>query len=446
MRKPVVLLAVVAIMIGAAVVLYGGLPTPTPQLPTATVKRADVVVAAVATGSIAPRSTYGLAFGTAPQLIATSTAPAPAGPAGIIWPVTSLSVAVGDRVTQGQPLAAADPTFAQRASDLAVANLAVAQAKLATDQAGVSPSVRAAAQDSVNQAQVLLSTAQGNLKDTQVQDRVANENAQAALVAARALGNAFVIANAKIALKAARARGVAAEHTAQSRVDSAQAALDAARHTYDIKVGPTAEATIAADNLAVATAQAAVSNAAAALSAATLTAPSAGVITDVNIETGANAPAGYAITLTALPLQVIANFDEVDVASLTTGEPGTITVRATGAVVNVTVATIAPLPAAGAGVVTYPVTLSLVNPPDALRVGQSVQVSIPTGRASSVLTLPTIALHGKSGAYTVSLIGADGRPHEAAVTTGLVSPALAEIKDGVSLGDKVALASPAANP
>jgi len=86
--------------------------TATTQYLTATATRENVVAQSVATGSVAPSAIYGLAFGSQPQLVASTTSSSSSssgtGGGASTWFVKTVSVSVGDIVTKGQVLAVAD--------------------------------------------------------------------------------------------------------------------------------------------------------------------------------------------------------------------------------------------------------------------------------------------------------------------------------------------------
>ncbi len=67
----------------------------------------DISDDVAATGAVETVGRYGLAFGSPAHLVDDS-ASAASGSSTTTWPVASVSVAVGDRVTSGQPLAVAD--------------------------------------------------------------------------------------------------------------------------------------------------------------------------------------------------------------------------------------------------------------------------------------------------------------------------------------------------
>lgn len=105
----VVLLAAGTVAVGASLGVIGASPaTATSDYLTAQAAVADVVAEVAATGNVAPSATYGLSFGSEPAIVTDSSTPS--GAATIAWPVTKVSVAVGDRVTKGQVLATAATT------------------------------------------------------------------------------------------------------------------------------------------------------------------------------------------------------------------------------------------------------------------------------------------------------------------------------------------------
>lgn len=173
---------------------------------------------------------------------------------------------------------------------------------------------------------------------------------------------------------------------------------------------------------------------------ATLTSPANGVVTAVAIQPDADAPSGVAITIAAATLEVTTSVVESDVAKISVGQKATITVAAIDATLQGTVATIAPTASAASGsngVVSYAVAIALDAPPQALRSGMSADVSIVTATASGVVAIPSRALTGAAGQYSVRVVAADGSVSTRAVTVGLVTSSLAEIKSGLQAGERV---------
>ncbi|HTK44117.1 MAG TPA: efflux RND transporter periplasmic adaptor subunit [Patescibacteria group bacterium] len=171
----------------------------------------------------------------------------------------------------------------------------------------------------------------------------------------------------------------------------------------------------------------------------TITAPADGTITQVAISAGSDAPSGAAITMIAGTLQVTTNVVESDIAAIKLDQQATVTVSALDASLQGKVVAIAPVGSASGsnGVVAYPVTIALDAPPSALRPGMSADVSITAASATNVLSIPSRALSGAAGAYTVRVLAADGTVSVRGVEVGLVTSSLAEIKSGLQAGDRV---------
>jgi macrolide-specific efflux system membrane fusion protein len=159
----IVLLLVVALgaVVGAlggfsGLSLGGGTATATTFL-TATASVATVTDAVSATGSIAAVETWSLAFGSAPAPSTTSgTSTGTGGGSGsVAWPVTELTVAVGDAVKEGDVLATADSgdleaAITQASRNLSSADLQLAQAKSDKAAATTTAQVRQTTQSLYN--------------------------------------------------------------------------------------------------------------------------------------------------------------------------------------------------------------------------------------------------------------------------------------------------------
>jgi multidrug efflux pump subunit AcrA (membrane-fusion protein) len=87
--------------------------------------------------------------------------------------------------------------------------------------------------------------------------------------------------------------------------------------------------------------------------------------------------------------------------------------------------------------VSYAVTVSIENPPAAVRVGMTADVTITIDSVTNVLTVPAGALRGTAGNYSVLVLGPDGTPTAVPVQVGLVTNTTAEIKSGLAAGQEV---------
>lgn len=172
---------------------------------------------------------------------------------------------------------------------------------------------------------------------------------------------------------------------------------------------------------------------------AVLTAPIAGIVTDVALTPGADAPAGAAIMIASRTLVVETSVVESDVASIAIHQAATVTIGAIDQTIEGTVTAIA-LSAEGgstSGVVSFAITVELKEVPEAMRPGMSADVTIVTDSADDVLTVPSRALSGGGDSYSVRVVGADGSVQTRAVSVGLITDSLAEITSGLAAGDAV---------
>jgi membrane fusion protein, macrolide-specific efflux system len=176
------------------------------------------------------------------------------------------------------------------------------------------------------------------------------------------------------------------------------------------------------------------------ISRAMLMSPIAGVVVEVNIAPGLDAPSGDAIVIDASKLQVTADVVEADLPSLKIGQAATVTVSATDATLTGKVTSIAPTATASSGnssVVSYAITISIDDTSGKVRSGMSADVSITTESATSVLRVPATAIVGSDGQYAVRVLDANGQVTTRQVSVGLITSSMAEIKDGLTEGETV---------
>jgi macrolide-specific efflux system membrane fusion protein len=173
---------------------------------------------------------------------------------------------------------------------------------------------------------------------------------------------------------------------------------------------------------------------------ATLKSPIAGVVVEVNVTTGLDAPSGDAIVINSSALEVTADVVEADLPSVEVGQAATVTVSAADASLTGSVTSIAPTASASSGnssVVSYAITISIDDTTGKVRSGMSADVSITTASAPNVLRVPSTALVGANGQYAVRTLDAAGNVTSEPVTVGLITSSMAEIKDGLTEGQTV---------
>jgi len=115
--------------------------------------------------------------------------------------------------------------------------------------------------------------------------------------------------------------------------------------------------------------------------------------------------------------------------------------------VSGTVSAISPVAStdsSSSGVVSFPVTIELTGAPANARSGMSADVTVTTASATGVITLPSAALRGNAGNYSVLTLAADGSTTPTPVEVGLVTNTLAEIKSGLAEGTEVVTGTAAA--
>src|SRR4029079_16426671 len=88
-------------------------------------------------------------------------------------------------------------------------------------------------------------------------------------------------------------------------------------------------------------------------------------------------------------------------------------------------------------VVPYPVTTSVPGAPKSVRAGMTASITITIDSATNVLTVPSAALRGTAGNYSVLIMNATGAPTAQHAQGGLVTNTTAEIKGGRTEGQRV---------
>jgi multidrug efflux pump subunit AcrA (membrane-fusion protein) len=250
-----------------------------------------------------------------------------------------------------------------------------------------------------------------------------------------------------------------------SAVTTAQAGVDSAQSSLTTVEGSSSSTTaqIEAAKAQVAAAQAKLTSAQNALAGATITAPFAGVVAQVNLTVNSSV---YGLTstttgpgtttvvssATSTATQVVivdtstwlvnATVGMADLANLKQGLPCTVT--ATGATSSLpgTLTSIGIVGTTSAGTTSYPIIVTLTGSPTGLYMGGSADVTI-VAKSVTVLTVPTAAVQRQNGQTYVTVVkgGADTRTN---VTVGQVYGIRTEITSGLVAGDEVVVPTQAA--
>ena len=245
--------------------------------------------------------------------------------------------------------------------------------------------------------------------------------------------------------------------SAKATLAAAQARLADSKDADD--GSDASEAQIAANAAQVEVAQAAVDTAAEAMADATLVAPVAGLLTEVNLTVGeavvgstgssAAAPGGSspASDTTASTAQFVivgtdswqidVTVDDADVALIAVGDQAEITIEDVTDMVFGTVTEIGLISTSTSGVAAYPVSIEVTGQPDGVHDGVSGDVAIVYERRTDVLTVPSAAVRTVDGGSVVTQAGADGKEITTSVTVGETVGDLTEITAGLVEGDEV---------
>ena len=179
------------------------------------------------------------------------------------------------------------------------------------------------------------------------------------------------------------------------------------------------------------------------LAEATLTAPFAGTITAVNINTGEFA-SGNVIEIVSNELKVVLEVDELDIAQIAVGQTAALDLETwPGEEIPGEVVSIAPSSSAVDGVANFDVTIAVGKTDLPIRVGMTANANLVTADFSDLLLVPSAAITADRTAetYTVNRITTDANGDASTetvdVTIGLRDDTYTEITSGLNQGDEV---------
>jgi multidrug efflux pump subunit AcrA (membrane-fusion protein) len=419
--------------------------------------------------------------------------------------VQSVDVSVGQSVPAGATLAALDPTILSAQLLQAQATLASAQSKLAQDQAGPTAQSLSSVQNAVAAALVSFSNAQTSLADTQAINAQSVTAAQTAVTNGQGVVTAdqAVVDQDNVALTAAELTqttdcanppvAACAQDTLNVTADKAKLATDSQTLAHDESTLDSSKNSLAATttkaqqsndqaaaSLASATQQlAAARNSLSAaqttgtstptiqiddaqiqidqvnvntlqhqLDGATLTAPIAGIVSQVNIKTGQSVSAGgggatsstYAIVIfTPGSYAITGTVSDSQVNLVAVGQTAQVTAAGSSQAILGKVSAIAPAATVSSGVATFGVTAQLTDTSNSIKPGISATATIVVNQVVHVLTVPTSAVHTTSAGTTVQVL-VNGAPQSVAVQIGASDPTRTEIVSGLNLNQVVVIA------
>lgn len=267
--------------------------------------------------------------------------------------------------------------------------------------------------------------------------------AQADLAALRS-PNAETLAAAQAQLAAAEAR--LAQLTGAQRqgaLDAQQGNLAAAEAQLAQLQASPRSSDLARATARVAQAEAQLEQARIRLDEATLRAPFAGTIAEVNVAPGEEVGQQAPVTLLdTTRYQISVTVDEVDVARVAVGQPVEVLIDALGApALPGSVKRIAPLAQPDNSVAAYAITIEIEPGARPIKAGMTASASIIAERRDSALYVPAAAVTTEGGASVVQLITTDKDGKQQLtpqpVELGLRAGDLVEIRSGLSEGQQV---------
>jgi multidrug efflux pump subunit AcrA (membrane-fusion protein) len=447
-----VLAAGLAGAIALAVLAIGDPATATSSATrTATATTGDVAATVSASGNVSASDSVGVNF---------------QGSGGT---VNAIYVKVGDEVHKGQALAKVDDTSARQALESAQAGLASAQAQYEVTTQGQTTAEQASSQASVDAAEVSLQNARTSLAhaqqtydlDKQQQDALVETATQAyqqatdPTVKAQALND---LNQAKQTRASTLLRDRQQVQDAQGQVSAAEVQLQSARAAAAVGAQSATPGEIAQAQAQVTSAQVQVDQARVTLAQTTLRAPVASTVTSISgtvgedsssatgstssSTTGASSSSttasGFVVIQGITHLQVTSMVAEADAAKVQVGDTATVTFSALDESARGRVTSIDLQDTVSNNVVRYGVTVTLSDTPRKVRLGQTASVSIVTGVARNVLTVPSSAVTSVGNNSTVTVLQ-NGQQSVRPVQVGLVGDSSTEITSGLSEGDVVVL-------
>ncbi|SPX84958.1 efflux RND transporter periplasmic adaptor subunit [Moraxella ovis] len=338
--------------------------------------------------------------------------------------IVKLYVDVGDEVKKGDLIAQINQVEQKNTVSNAGANLQQAQASLA-------------------QAQANLASSQGNVASSEA-------SLQARLAELKKAEQFFARLESLLKIDAISRQDY---DDAQSAVEVARANVDVARAGVQNAKNDvaTAQANIQSQRASINKAQNDLSTATEDLSYTTIVAPMDGTIVSVTQKEGTTVNAMQSaptiVTLADLSrVRINAQISEADVVNVSAGMPARFNIIGnTQQQFDTTLAGVEPAPenisttSSTDSAVYYIGYLDVDNAERKFRIDMTAQVNIITNSVKNVLTIPSSALRGGKGKYSVQVVGADGIAKPVDVQVGLNNRVNAEIKSGLNAGDKVVI-------
>lgn len=291
------------------------------------------------------------------------------------------------------------------------------QASLNFDVAGTVSAVDVAVGQQVTAGQTVASLDATSLQNAEVTAQASLAAAQATLASDEAgSGGASSGTGGSSSSSSSRTKVVTAQALAldQANVDVAQANLDSAQQ---------------------------------ALTSANLVSTISGTVGQVSLTVGSSVSAGSSsssgevvIVGTGDSYEVAGTVPVASISKVAVGQQALVTPDSSSKAIPGTVTGIGVLATSGSTSTTYPVTVSIDSPSLGLFSGGEAGISIVTGKAVGVTTVPTSAVHTVGTTSYVTVVNGT-TTKQVKVVAGTVGAVLTQIKSGVTSGQRVSIAN-----
>jgi HlyD family secretion protein len=431
----IVLLVAVAVVFGGSQFMGGNQATAAEGIQTAVVERGTLRASVDATGSVAPETQLELSFKSAGR-------------------VAEIIAEEGDQVKAGEVLARLETADLEQALIQAQASLAISEAQLAQTEDGPSTEELASARAALESAladyeEVKAGPSQEDItvaKADMEKARIALEKAQADYdkiswqTGLGATVEASALQQASVDYERARAQyELTVDRPTDSELKQAEAQIAQARATLAaLEEEPTPEE-LAIASAQVTQARSALTQAQLNLEDATLVAPFAGTVADVNIEVGqmVNSSTPVIVLTDLAGYHVDLYVDETEIGQVQVGQPVVITPDAfPDEEIEGEVTAIKSIGTVSGGIVTYEVRVEIAPTEVPIRSDMTASATVVVEERENVLLIPNRAIRYEEGVeYVEVLSGPEVR--RVAIATGASNGTVTEVTAGLEEGDVV---------
>jgi len=444
MNKKSIVITIIVLLTAVALVFVGSQFLGSRQadaaegIQTVAVKRGTLRASVDATGSVAPETRLELSFKSAGR-------------------VAEIMVEEGDQVEAGEVLARLETADLEQALIQAQAGLAISEAQLAQTEEGASAEDLASARAALESAladyeEVKAGPSQEDItvaKADMEKARIALEKAQADYdkiswqAGIGASPQASTLQQASVDYERARAQyELTVDRPTDSELKQAEAQIAQARATLaDIEEKPTPEElTIASAQ--VTQARSALAQAQLNLEEATLAAPFAGTVADVNIEVGqmVNSSTPVIVLTDLTGYYVDLYIDETDIGQVRVGQPVVIALDAfPNEEMEGEVTAIKSIGTVSGGIITYEVRVEIAPIKVHIRPDMTASATVVVEEKENVLLVPNRAIRYEEGVEYVEVLDQSGgtEVRRVAIATGASNGTVTEVTAGLEEGDVV---------